>query len=170
MTTITAAPARPALRVVRVFGSAAVATLVTGIAAAIVGCVITRATPLVVVSGSMAPAINAGDLIVVRSTPIEDVEAGQVVTFSDKDRGGDLVTHRVESIVAAVSGYEVVTRGDANTAREEWGVAAGSSVGRYILRVPRLGLVAAAAAKPAVLLFGFLAAIAVFALRLIWRS
>lgn len=165
-----AVPPQRAIRTLRGALSAVAIALTVAAAGVLVACVVAGATPLVVVSGSMAPAINVGDLIVVRSTPIEAVEPGDVVTFRDSDRDGDLVTHRVVSVTLAASGREVVTRGDRNTAVERWSVEAHGEVGRFVVRVPRLGYVAGAAANPAVVLFAFLAAVAVAALRLIWRG
>lgn len=170
MTAAVALPTHGLIRTLRVGASALVAALIAGIAATIAACAVTGSTPLVVVSGSMAPAIDVGDLIIVRATSVEEVAASQVVTFRDDTRGGQLVTHRVVSITRNEGGYDVVTQGDRNTAVEEWSVAPDGTVGRYVLRVPRVGLVANAAAQPAVLLFGFLSALALGALRFIWRS
>lgn len=63
----------------------------------------------VVPTGSMVPAINVGDLILVdRTVGFSDVAAGDVVMF----RGNDLwpISHRV----LAHDGFEITTKGDAN--------------------------------------------------------
>lgn len=65
-------------------------------------------------TGSMAPAIPAGSVAVVRQVPASSVAVGDVVTV---DREGQLpVTHRVTSIVAGQteSARVLTMRGDAN--------------------------------------------------------
>ena len=46
-------------------------------------------------SGSMAPAIRAGDALVVRPVAAASVAVGDVVTFPDPHRPGRTLTHRV---------------------------------------------------------------------------
>jgi signal peptidase I len=104
--------------------------------------------PYTVLSGSMEPAIGTGDLIVAR--PIAPVEArvGDVVTFPDPSRGGKLVIHRVRRLSASEGKAHFVTRGDANDAGERWDVPLHDRIGRAVLRVPKLGYLAAWANSP----------------------
>lgn len=59
----------------------------------------------VVLSGSMEPAISAGDLIIVREE--DNYAVGDAIVFRD---GASFTVHRLKSI----DGEEFVTRGDAN--------------------------------------------------------
>src|ERR671918_635262 len=63
--------------------------------------------PLTVLSGSMEPTLDTGD--------------GVVVTF--RDPHGRLITHRVRAVRERRSGFEFVTKGDANNASERWKIA-----------------------------------------------
>lgn len=90
-------------------------------------------------SGSMAPAIATGDVVLQREEPASAIRVGQVVTFRDPDGTGRLITHRVRGVRLREGRVEVVTRGDANTGSERWSVPAGGRVGIVVARLPRLG-------------------------------
>ncbi|WP_024819368.1 signal peptidase I [Arthrobacter sp. 31Y] len=64
-------------------------------------------------TGSMAPAIPAGSLAVVRAIPASDVSVGDVVTV---DRPGKLpITHRVQTVQPGEGATRIITmKGDAN--------------------------------------------------------
>jgi signal peptidase len=131
-------------------GRAAAALLMTA-AAALVALLAVQATGhrvLVVRSGSMAPAIDAGDAIVVRRVLAAAVEAGQVITFADPQRPGRLLTHRVQQVAREAGQVNVVTRGDANTGTERWSVAADGTVGVLRWRLPAAGRVLAFLGTP----------------------
>jgi signal peptidase len=90
-------------------------------------------------SGSMTPAIEAGDVVVTEPLPPLSVEVGDVVTFRDPEGSGRLYSHRVQSIRPAGNDVRFVTRGDANTATERWSVPADGTVGRVLYRIPKIG-------------------------------
>ncbi|HEX9890834.1 MAG TPA: signal peptidase I [Actinomycetota bacterium] len=127
--------------------------------------------PLVVRSGSMEPAIHTGDVVLSRVTSPQEIEVGDVVTFRDPTRDDALITHRVIGMEREGGSFAFVTRGDANTGIERWNVAAGGTVGRVSLRIPRLGYVASWLGIPAVRLSVLLLAAALLTfdlLRRIW--
>jgi signal peptidase len=129
--------------------------------------------PLVERSGSMEPAIGAGDLLVAREISAHALRTGDVVTFPDAVRPGVLLTHRVVAVRRLGARVDVTTRGDANRTPEQWSIAAGDRVGRLALSVPRLGYVVAALddrrLRSALILLAC-AAFAACALRRIWRA
>ncbi len=84
---------------------------------------------LVVISGSMQPAIDPGDLLIIREQ--ESYLPGDIVTFID---GQSLVTHRLLDIKDGFA----LTRGDANNT-DDAPVATENVLGRMVLRVPKLG-------------------------------
>jgi len=144
----------------------AVAVLAVGVLGAAGGLQL-----LVVRSGSMAPAIQTGDAIVVRPTTARAVAAGDIVTFRD---GADdrLVTHRVRSATSRPGAVDVVTRGDANTGTEQWSVPPDGRLGLLVLRIPRAGYLLALLASGPVRAGLVLAAVALLAraaLQRIWR-
>jgi signal peptidase I len=88
---------------------------------------------LYIYSGSMAPTLQAGDLILITPPPAE-LNPGMIVTIQVD---GHLVTHRV---IAVQADGKFVTRGDANLWADEWGEQARVRVvGLYRARIPYLG-------------------------------
>jgi signal peptidase I len=94
---------------------------------------------LTVVSGSMAPTIATGDVVLARPITPADARPGDVVTYADPQRQGRLVTHRVMRVHPAGAAVEFVTKGDANTASEAWAVPANGTIGRVEVRIPWIG-------------------------------
>ncbi len=68
--------------------------------------------PIVIRSGSMAPEMPVGSLVLLRSGASETVEAGNVVTL--RLRNGQLLTHRVVRTARLPDGLYIETKGDAN--------------------------------------------------------
>jgi len=95
---------------------------------------------MVVLSGSMAPTLLAGDAVLIRSGATS-IQAGDVVTFQ---REGQLVTHRVVEVEAG----QLVTQGDANNAADPWAVPISAVEGTYVLRLPFLGYLVWFARQP----------------------
>lgn len=103
--------------------------------------------PLIVLTGSMRPAIEPGDLVVARQMPADQIERGQIVTFARPGRPGETLTHRVVKVTDKGPGHRaVVTRGDANDRGERWTIARDGTVGRYLLKVPDAGRLVSAVA------------------------
>lgn len=89
---------------------------------------------LEVVSGSMEPTINVGDLVII-NTRDKEVSLDDVVTFTDTS--GSFVTHRVSESVES----GLITKGDANNAEDEDIVKAENVVGKYVFRIPYFGVI-----------------------------
>ena len=101
-----------------------------------------------VMSGSMEPTISTGDIVVNRQIASTDAKIGDVVTFSDPEGSGKLITHRVTSIGRDGKELRFVTKGDANSGVERWSIRAGDRIGRVVYKLPRLGYALAWTRKP----------------------
>lgn len=86
---------------------------------------------LVVVSGSMEPALKVGDMIIIRRQ--DSYQAGDIITFRD---GGSFVTHR---IAEAQGDDTFITRGDSNNTPDSRPVSIGQVEGSLLLRIPMAG-------------------------------
>lgn len=97
-------------------------------------------------TGSMAPAIPAGSLAVVREIPAQEIETGDVVTV---DREDNLpVTHRVISMQELDGGkYRITMQGDANSTPDPHPYIV-SSVRIVMWSVPGLAYPVAAISTP----------------------
>lgn len=87
--------------------------------------------------GSMEPAIPLGALIVISGRQVEDLGAGDVVTW--RTESGVLVTHRVQQIVVENGELFVQTKGDANATPDPAAVPASAIIGAVDAWVPLLG-------------------------------
>lgn len=93
--------------------------------------------PLVVSSGSMAPAIRAGDIVIASPSDGLDLAPGTVITF---ESSLGLVTHR---IIAVNEQGRYVTAGDAARSADSSPVASDQVVGIGRILVPFAGYPAA---------------------------
>ena len=100
--------------------------------------------PFIVLSDSMYPEIQSGDLIVCREADADQVKEGDIVSFFDPDSTGSaVVTHRVVAVSTADDGsLQFTTKGDANNTEDVSPVPADNIIGIYQARVPGLGNVA----------------------------
>lgn len=104
-------------------------------------CQITDLKPVVVLSGSMEPAIKTGSLAFI-DTSDRDIFVGDVISF----RAGDmLVSHRVVEITE--SGYR--TKGDNNDVADAGIVKDGGVEGKILFSIPGAGYFLKTAALPA---------------------
>lgn len=123
-------------------------------------------------TGSMAPTLHPGDVVVVRPVSPLDVRAGDVVTFPSPESTGKLITHRVVSTIPRAGTVTVVTRGDANNDSERWAVDRDGRIGRAVYRIPAVGRALALTRLPMVRLLFLVVPtllLALFELAKIWR-
>lgn len=92
--------------------------------------------PFIVLSDSMNPGIQTGDLVLSRETDTGKLTVGDVVTY----RVGDsVVTHRIVGITDKDGALSFTTRGDANNADDTNPVDATMIEGRVLINIPKLG-------------------------------
>ncbi len=100
---------------------------------------------MVVVSGSMSPFLNVGDIVVLRSASPEDIKVGDLIAFNVASRLQQqynyppIVTHRVVNIIQMGSELYFQTKGDATNA-DPFTVPATDVLGVYAWKMPFLGL------------------------------
>lgn len=99
-------------------------------------------TPLNVVSDSMAPTFNAGDLIIIRKCNPAELQEGDIITFhAIINNEFALNTHRIAEIQNQNGVRSYVTKGDNNAIADIHMIADGDIVGRYVVRIPSFGRV-----------------------------
>jgi signal peptidase len=97
--------------------------------------------PMIVLTDSMYPEIKSGDLIIIKTVDVEQLQAGDVISFFDPDSTGtSVVTHRIVRIEKE-NGLTFITKGDANNA-EDTPLPAANVVGIYKALIPGAGNVA----------------------------
>jgi signal peptidase len=91
----------------------------------------------VVLSGSMEPAISAGDVVFVAPVEAAALATGDVITF---DEGGDVpITHRVVGVSETEAGPVFETKGDANEDPDPGVVRPEQVVGQVVFTIPYIG-------------------------------
>lgn len=170
--TVAASPARrragAGATVARVVSS----MLLLGATMALVGVLAAAAAGMrvrVEQTGSMAPALKPGDLVLMRSTPLTQIRIGDIIGV--RQETGRVIVHRVERLAGAGAFVRVHTKGDANPTGEDWTIASTDQVALVKGRVPAVGNVVDAAKGPLAAAAVILAALllAGSALRSVWR-
>ena len=85
----------------------------------------------IIVSQSMSPKINAGDLIFIRKVNFNKLEKGDIITYKIENIS---VTHRV----IKNKGEELITKGDFNN-NYDIPVKQNQVIGKYFLKIPKVG-------------------------------
>ncbi|RBY95018.1 signal peptidase I [Blastococcus sp. TBT05-19] len=129
---------------------------------------------MTMLTASMAPEIEPGDITVASPIAVSDVTEGMVITYHMPIDDGALVTHRVVSVEHAADGSVLVqTKGDANEAIDPWTARLeGDTAYEVRAVVPELGHLVTALRTPVVsqvLLYGAPLLLAAWVLLSIWR-
>lgn len=95
----------------------------------------------VVVSGSMEPSIPVGSIVYSEPVDPELLRSGDVIVFTDSIRSEAPITHRVVSNNPFTG--TIITKGDANAARDVNPVTYDNVIGKVKAHVPRIGFTAA---------------------------
>lgn len=123
----------------QVFSWLLVAAVVAGALALIVVPKATGARPLTVLSGSMVPTYDPGDVVIVRPVDAEDLPVGAVITFQPTSDDPRLTTHRIDSVVFGSEGRSYLTKGDANEVVDASPITPDQVKGEVWYSVPLVG-------------------------------
>ena len=70
----------------------------------------------VIVSGSMQPELDIGDIVIVKEANPEMLKKDDIISFR---KGQTVITHRVKEVVKSENKLEFVTKGDNNNAEDK---------------------------------------------------
>ena len=129
---------------------------------------------MTMLTGSMAPEIEPGDVTVVTPIDVTDVTEGMVITYHQPIADHALVTHRVVSVDKSLDGTVTIqTKGDANEANDPWtATLAGDTAYQVQAVIPELGHLIQALRTPVltqVLTYGAPTLLVGWLLLTIWR-
>ena len=97
-------------------------------------------------TGSMHPAINPGDLVLVQQVDPKSVHVGDIITFRRPNDPSEIYTHRVYSVHYKGNGQvDFTTRGDSNSIPDAWTVSYQGPAMRVVHVVRHGGIVLALA-------------------------
>lgn len=92
----------------------------------------------IITSGSMEPTISVGDVIIVKEVSQENIEIGDIITFSE---GEYQVTHKIIDILNEDGQNVYQTKGDANNTKDKEPVKYENIEGKYIFKIGKIGTV-----------------------------
>lgn len=92
-----------------------------------------------ILSGSMDPSLEVGDMVVVREVPASSVRPGDVIQFGS---GGEAVVHRVVEVRQEGGNWFFITKGDANPSPDPTPVSSVQLMGKVVMQIPKLGWLA----------------------------
>lgn len=97
-----------------------------------------------ILTPSMSPAYNVGDMIFVQLKGPEDINEGDVITFNPSQDSDAYLTHRVTEKIVDYQGTGVTcfrTRGDANDSEDSFLIESDRVIGTVNFGIPYLGFV-----------------------------
>ncbi len=129
---------------------------------------------MTMLTASMSPVIDPGDVTIVTPLAVTEVTEGMVITYHIPIGDHQLVTHRVVSVEHGTDGSVTVqTKGDNNDAIDPWmATLEGDTAYQVRAVVPEIGHVIHALRTPAVattLVYGAPALVAGWLILSIWR-
>jgi signal peptidase I len=129
---------------------------------------------MTMLTGSMSPQIDPGDVVISTPLQIEDVTEGMVISYHIPIDDHRVVTHRVVSVEHGDDGsITVQTKGDANTAVDPWqATLQGDTAYQVRAVVPEVGHAIQVLRNPVVskaLIYGAPALLAGWLILSIWR-
>lgn len=89
-----------------------------------------------ILTGSMRPVINPGDMVIIAESKIEDVKRGDIIEFKS---GNYKIIHRVISIYYKNGQISLITKGDANKKPDKMVVTKNEFSGKVKYRIPYIG-------------------------------
>ncbi|MEG9249883.1 signal peptidase I [Arthrobacter sp. Soc17.1.1.1] len=124
-------------------------------------------------TGSMAPDIVPGDVVVTTLQPVDEIAVGDVISYHIPVEDHRVETHRVVEVVRGADGTTAVrTKGDANESVDPWlATLDGDSVYEVAAVIPQVGNAIRALRTPAVshvLVYGIPAVLVGALLLMIW--
>lgn len=89
-------------------------------------------SPVIVLSGSMYPTFDAGDMIILEKVDPDEIAEGDVICYFFENDKESAITHRVVEVQEQADGSRIfVTRGDANNTEDRLAVTPDMIQGRY---------------------------------------
>lgn len=90
----------------------------------------------VIISGSMEPDLNIGDIVIAKDTNKEELKVGDIICFR---QGQSVITHRISEIIETSDDIEYKTKGDNNNSQDSGTITEKLIEGKVINKIPYLG-------------------------------
>ncbi len=90
----------------------------------------------VINTNSMEPTIKVGDIVIIKKDKAENLNKGDVITFSNQ---GEVITHRITQIETIGADTRYITKGDNNNTEDTTKIKYEDILGEEIVIIPYLG-------------------------------
>jgi signal peptidase len=98
--------------------------------------------PTTVISGSMRPTLDVGDVVIIAKVSADTVKPDDIIQFREAE--GVTTVHRVVKIQEIEGKTVFITQGDANSEPDANPVLPGNVVGKAVFNIPKIGWAAIA--------------------------
>jgi len=98
--------------------------------------------PTTVISGSMRPTLDVGDVVIIAKVSADTVKPGDIIQFREAE--GVTTVHRVVEIQESEGQRFFITKGDANSEPDTNPVLSANVVGKAVFDIPKIGWAAIA--------------------------
>jgi signal peptidase I len=103
-------------------------------------------TPLTVLSNSMNPYLESGDLTFIQRVPFDKISVGDVITY--REETDKFITHRVVQMTEKNGQAAFITKGDNNNADDANPVLKEQLIGKQVFTIPKIGFLIQFMSKP----------------------
>lgn len=90
----------------------------------------------VIISGSMMPELEIGDIVVVKEVQEKELQKGDIISFR---QGHNVVTHRISEIIVTDNKVQYKTKGDNNNIEDIEAISKDEIEGKVINKIPAIG-------------------------------
>lgn len=90
----------------------------------------------IIVSGSMEPNINIGDMVIVKEVDESKLKVGDIISYRN---GQNVITHRITKINIDNENIQYITKGDNNNTEDSVVLTIDSIEGKVIKKIPYIG-------------------------------
>ena len=97
-------------------------------------------TQYIILTGSMEPEYNVGDLIIVKSIPEDEKKLNDVITYVPKGEN-DTISHRLIEIEEKEGKAYYTTKGDNNNTADSDPVEYSQIKGKVVFKISKIGIV-----------------------------
>jgi signal peptidase len=93
-----------------------------------------------VVSDSMSPTINKGDIVITKMVDPKEISSGDIILFEGKgNQHNTLLLHRVQDKQSNKDLIQFTTKGDSNQYSDFQTISTNKVKGLYVNHIPRIG-------------------------------
>lgn len=92
--------------------------------------------PFIVMSDSMEPNINSGDIVIAKESDLSNLKQGDIISFKENEI---VITHRIHKVIEENGIKKYVTKGDNNFIEDEGYVLESQIEGVYKTNIARVG-------------------------------